>query len=197
MGRHHPYKPRDYTVGQTLLTLRTRTKLTQAELATLVGVNRRSIQHWENGEAYPKEDGLQRLIAVFLAQGVFTSGQEQVEAAQLWEQISAAAPRHLALFNAAWFARLLEEHSSTPAPARAAPTPLAPANVQDKQRVVQQAVEVYRKRVDQFGVAEPMIQPAGGPNHHSVARLVRIKKGKRSNDDSESCVSGISNDPPG
>ncbi|MEO8427144.1 MAG: protein translocase subunit SecD, partial [Verrucomicrobiota bacterium] len=35
------------------------------------------------------------------------------------------------------------------------------ANVQDKQRVVQQAVEVYRKRVDQFGVAEPMIQPAG------------------------------------
>ena len=35
------------------------------------------------------------------------------------------------------------------------------ANVQDKQRVVQQAVEVYRKRVDQFGVAEPLIQPAG------------------------------------
>src|SRR5262245_4466207 len=131
MGRHRPYQPRYYTVGQTLLTLRTRTKLTQAELATLVGVNRRSIQHWENGEAYPKEDGLQRLIAVFLAQGVFTPGQEQVEAAQLWEQISAAAPRHLALFDAAWFARLLEEHSSTPAPARAAPTPLAPANVLD------------------------------------------------------------------
>src|SRR5512138_3247302 len=75
MGRHLPYKPRNYAVGQTLLTLRSRTKLTQAELATLVGVNRRSIQHWENGEAYPKEDGLQRLIAVFLAQGVFTPGQ--------------------------------------------------------------------------------------------------------------------------
>ena len=128
MGRHHPYKPRDYTVGQTLLTLRTRTKLTQAELATLVGVNWRSIQHWENGEAYPKEDGLQRLIAVFLAQGAFTSGQEQVEAAQLWEQISAAAPRHLALFNAAWFAQLLEERLSKPASAHAAPTQLVPAN---------------------------------------------------------------------
>lgn len=31
----------------------------------------------------------------------------------------------------------------------------------DKSRIVEQAVEVLRKRVDQFGVAEPLLQPAG------------------------------------
>jgi SecD/SecF fusion protein len=35
------------------------------------------------------------------------------------------------------------------------------AEGQDRARVVEQAVEVLRKRVDRFGVAEPVIQPAG------------------------------------
>jgi SecD/SecF fusion protein len=34
-------------------------------------------------------------------------------------------------------------------------------NLQDKTRALEQAVEVLRKRVDRFGVAEPLIQPAG------------------------------------
>ena len=49
MGWHRPYKERKYAVGQQLLTLRTRAKLTQTELAGLVGVNRRSLQNWESG----------------------------------------------------------------------------------------------------------------------------------------------------
>jgi SecD/SecF fusion protein len=35
------------------------------------------------------------------------------------------------------------------------------ANLDDKTHALQQAVEVLRKRVDRFGVAEPLIQPAG------------------------------------
>ena len=46
MTEYHGYKDRKYEVGQRLLTLRHRAKLTQAELAMLVGVNRRSIQNW-------------------------------------------------------------------------------------------------------------------------------------------------------
>src|SRR6266545_3805910 len=122
MGWHRPYKERKYAVGQRLMTLRTRTKLTQTELAALVGVNRRSLQNWESGAGYPKENGLQRLIAVFLAQGVFTPGQEQEEAAQLWELVSQDAPRPLTPFDAAWFTSLL---AARPVPVAAATAPVA------------------------------------------------------------------------
>jgi class 3 adenylate cyclase/DNA-binding XRE family transcriptional regulator len=124
MGWHRSYKERKYAVGQRLMMLRTRTKLTQTELAALVGVNRRSLQNWESGAGYPREDGLQRLIAVFLAQGVFTPGQEQEEAAQLWELISQDAPRPLGLFDPAWFAGLLV---ARPVPSADA-APVAPAD---------------------------------------------------------------------
>jgi ATP/maltotriose-dependent transcriptional regulator MalT/WD40 repeat protein/class 3 adenylate cyclase/DNA-binding XRE family transcriptional regulator len=132
MGWHRPYKERRYTVGQQLLTLRTRTKLTQNELAALVGVNRRSLQNWESGAGYPREDSLQRLIAVFLSHDAFTSGQERGEAEQLWAQVSQDAPRPLALFDIAWFAQLLtarpvpdnEARAPTDAPAQTLPTGL-------------------------------------------------------------------------
>jgi hypothetical protein len=38
-------------------------------------MNRRSVQNWETGESYPKAETLQRLLALFLAQAVFTPGQ--------------------------------------------------------------------------------------------------------------------------
>ncbi len=107
MGRHRLYKERKFVVGQQLLTLRTRAQLTQAELAALAGVSRRSIQNWENGEAYPKEEGLQQLIAVFLTRSIFTVGRERAEAEALWEQVSQEAPHRLALFDAGWFTDLL------------------------------------------------------------------------------------------
>src|SRR5262249_46174392 len=111
---------------------RTRAGLTQIALAEHIGVHRRSLQNWETGESYPKAETLQRLIALFLAQGVFTVGQEAEEAAQLWEQASQDGPHSLAPFDVASFARLLAERASTPAPPRAAPAPLAPANVPNR-----------------------------------------------------------------
>src|SRR5262245_56454317 len=100
------YQDRKYEVGQQLLILRTRTRLTQADLAGSIGVNRRSIQNWEAGVSYPKEDHLQQLIAVFLKHNTFTSGHEREEAEALWEQVSQDAPRPLALFDVAWFDRI-------------------------------------------------------------------------------------------
>src|SRR5262245_39340973 len=131
MGAHRVYRERNYAFGQQLLTLRTRAALTQITLASQIGVNRRSVQKWEGGEAYPKAETLQRLLAVLLIQDVFTVGQEAEEAAQLWEQASQDAPHPLAVFDTIWFARLLSERSSTPAPAHTPPTPLAPATTLD------------------------------------------------------------------
>ncbi|MBE7550021.1 MAG: NACHT domain-containing protein [Anaerolineales bacterium] len=100
------YQDRKYEVGQRLLTLRARTRLTQTDLAGLIGVNRRSIHNWEAGAAYPKEDRLQRLIAVFLEHSAFIPGREREEAEELWEQVSQDAPRPLPLFDVSWFEQL-------------------------------------------------------------------------------------------
>src|SRR3712207_5796446 len=103
MGSHRSFKIRKYDVGNRILTLRAKAKLTQAELAGLVGVNRRSIQNWETGATYPQEDKLQNLVAVFLERGVFGVGHEREETEALWEQVREDAPHRLALFDAAWF----------------------------------------------------------------------------------------------
>src|SRR5262245_57062596 len=102
------YKNQKYEVGQRLLTLRVRTRLTQIDLAGLIGVNRRSIQKWQGGATYPKEDHLQRLIAVFLERSAFTPGREREEAEALWVQVSQYAPRPLPRFDVPWFERLLD-----------------------------------------------------------------------------------------
>ena len=113
-GSHRVYRELRYAFGRQVLTLRTRVALTQSGLAEATGVHRRSVQNWETGESYPKAETLQRLIAVFLARGLFIPGQETEEAAQLWQQASQDAPHPLAAFDAAWFARLLAAHSAMP-----------------------------------------------------------------------------------
>jgi len=128
MGAHRVYRERNFAFGQQLLALRTRAGLTQIALAEHIGVHRRSVLNWEMGESYPKAETLPHLIAVFLAQGVFTPGQEAEQAAQLWQQASQDGPHPLAAFDAASVARLLAEHSSTRVPAHPPATPLAPAS---------------------------------------------------------------------
>src|SRR5688500_13372440 len=121
MGWHGAYKPRKFEVGEQLLALRTRAKLTQAQLAVLVGASRRTIQSWEAGEAYPQEDKLRQLITVFLAKGVLTPGQEYEEGFSLWQQVSQDAGRYLAQFEEIWFATLLANHRVHNDHARSAP----------------------------------------------------------------------------
>src|SRR4026208_1045686 len=103
MGRHGPYKARKFEVGELLYSLRTRAKLTQAELARLVGVSHRSVQGWEAGTAYPQEDKLRQLIGVFLTKGALIPAQEYEEAYALWQLVSQDARRRLALFDEEWF----------------------------------------------------------------------------------------------
>src|SRR5262245_57184919 len=65
------YPIRNYAVGQYLLTLRSRARLTQSELAERIGVHRRSVQKWESSETYPTVENLRTLIAVLLPLGGF------------------------------------------------------------------------------------------------------------------------------
>lgn len=140
MSPKHSYPARNYAVGRLLFTLRSRARLTQAQLASRIGIHRRSIQKWESGESYPNADNLRNLISVWMELGVFTPGQEANEVAELWQQVSQDAPQPLPHFDQAWFARLpmprqVAAEAPTPAteasaapgsafgPAQAAPLP--------------------------------------------------------------------------
>jgi transcriptional regulator with XRE-family HTH domain len=56
------YGERDYAFGQRLLSLRMGLGLTQAALASHLGISRKAVGGWEAGEKYPKAAHLQALL---------------------------------------------------------------------------------------------------------------------------------------
>src|SRR3989454_10266233 len=96
------YGERDYAFGQRILTLRTQIGLTQAGLAQLLHVSRRTVTEWEGGLSYPKAQHLQQLIALGVQQQAFAAGREAEEIRALWH----AAHQKL-LLDEAWLAALL------------------------------------------------------------------------------------------
>src|SRR5260370_23033346 len=89
-------------LGMTLAMLRQQAKLTQRELAALIGVSNVSLQNWESSINRPKAGNLMKLIEVLLLQGIFTNGREQKEVEALWDQ----AVLNLA-FDHEWLRELL------------------------------------------------------------------------------------------
>lgn len=55
----------DYNFGNLLYELRTKSKLTQGELAIKLGVTNKAISKWENGKAKPTTDTLKKLSILF------------------------------------------------------------------------------------------------------------------------------------
>ncbi len=80
-----PYRDRDYQFGQMLLTLRIRLGLTQASLAGILGVSRRSVGDWEAGNNYPNVNHLEQLIALAIERQAFQDGHEAEEAHYIWQ----------------------------------------------------------------------------------------------------------------
>jgi transcriptional regulator with XRE-family HTH domain len=101
-----------------LLRHRGRTGLTQRELADRIGVNRRSVQEWENGSNYPGADRLEALIRALVVSGGLSAGHKAEEAQALWPAVQRDSPGTHAPFDQAWFAKLLAQRD-TPAAAAA------------------------------------------------------------------------------
>jgi len=88
-----------------LLLLNARTGLSQQGLAGLVGVSTAALRNWEAGQSKPTSQNLKRLIEIYVEYRAFAQGEEQMEAADLWE---AAQERGLKVpFDEQWFQELL------------------------------------------------------------------------------------------
>src|SRR2546421_9962860 len=86
------YGERDYAFGQSMLTLRTKLGLTQAELADRLGVSRRAGGEWELGSSYPKAEHLKQLIELAVKQQAFPAGRGAEEIRALWEAAGQKVP---------------------------------------------------------------------------------------------------------
>ena len=78
------YREPDYSFGQTVLTLRTRIGLTQANLGDLLGVSRRTVCDWEAGNTYPSPEHLTALITLAIEHQAFPGGREAEEIGVFW-----------------------------------------------------------------------------------------------------------------
>ena len=111
MSYQRRYKLKDDRFGLLTLTLRERASLKQAEVAAVLNVSLRTIQHWEGGTAYPSITNLKDLIALYLRTGSFTADHERDEAKSFWEQAAESAARRKALFDEGWFEHLLQQQA--------------------------------------------------------------------------------------
>ena len=98
------YRDRDYAFGQAVLTLRTATRLTQAEMAMQLGVSRKAVGEWEAGLTYPKAERLKALIVLALGRLAFPAGREEEEIRAFWQAAHQKVP-----IDEAWLAALLAQ----------------------------------------------------------------------------------------
>lgn len=99
------YRDHDYAFGQMMLTLRSATELTQAELASRLTVSRQSVADWEAGRKYPKANHLQAFIRVITEHGGFSAGRDVEAIRALWE-----AAHQKVLIDEIWLSRLTTQY---------------------------------------------------------------------------------------
>ena len=102
------YRDRDYAFGETMLDLRARIGLTQAGLATLLGVSRRAVADWEAGNSYPKAERLKQLITLAIQQHAFRAGHEVEKINELWRKA-----HQKVLLDESWLSDVLLHSGST------------------------------------------------------------------------------------
>ena len=103
------YDKQDYAFGQAMLTLRMKIGLTQAGLAELLGVSRKTVSRWEAGSSYPNADHLQTLLALAVSQQVFPAGHEEEEIKVFWQ-----AAHQKVLLDERWLHDLLHQQTLSP-----------------------------------------------------------------------------------
>jgi transcriptional regulator with XRE-family HTH domain len=94
---------------------RSQKKLRQRDLASLIGVETRTLQLWESGESLPGPDNLQRMIHVLLTEHLFLPEEEEQEAQRLWKAVSQVynerpgTYRLYPPFDEHWFRHLMQD----------------------------------------------------------------------------------------
>ncbi len=94
-----------------MLTVRSAIGLTQAGLAEVLGVSRRTIADWEAGSKYPKVEHLRALIVFGLEQQAFPAGEELEAIRALWK-----SSHQKVLLDESWLAGLIPAAGSAPVP---------------------------------------------------------------------------------
>ena len=105
----HQYRERDYVFANTFLTLRTTVGLTQASLATLLGVSRRAVENWEQGLTTPKAEHLTAFLELCVRHAAFTAGHEEEQIRAFWQ-----AARQKMLLDEYWLSDLLAQSAPSP-----------------------------------------------------------------------------------
>jgi transcriptional regulator with XRE-family HTH domain len=105
------YRERDYAFGQLMLTVRTKLKLTQTELAEMLGVRRRAVIDWEGGLTYPHVDHLKHFVVLAIERQAFPAGREAEEVRALWQ-----AARQKVLLDEAWLGGLQSRVAASQVP---------------------------------------------------------------------------------
>jgi predicted ATPase/DNA-binding transcriptional regulator YiaG len=102
---------------------RYRTGLTQTQLSQLLGLKSyKMVSNWELGLNLPSPLTFKKLIAIYLARGIFTKGQEREEACLLWNRVkemyemTSAGFRSFPVFDATWFDTFSQAPSQPPLP---------------------------------------------------------------------------------
>src|SRR3954452_5834351 len=128
-----PYRDRDYSFGQKMLTLRTAIGLTQADLAAMLGVSRRAVGDWEAGNKYPKAAHLKEFIAIGVARDAFPPGHEEEEVRAFWR-----TAHQKVLLDEAWLGSLQPgQHQTQASPPALTSRPMAqPEIVEQPDRMV-------------------------------------------------------------
>jgi len=158
--KRYSYRERDYAFGQHILTLRTQIGLTQAGLAELLHLSKRSVGEWEAGLSYPKAEHLKALIALAVRTSAFPAGQEAEEIQALWK-----ASHQKIFLDERWLQELLQS-TQLPALSPVAP-PVAEESDPAEQSLPQSAA---RPRVDWSGA------PAVSSFYDRVAELSRLSQ---------------------
>src|SRR3954452_15798010 len=124
-----PYRDRDYSFGQKMLTLRTAIGLTQADLAAMLGVSRRAVGDWEAGNKYPKAAHLKEFIAIGVARDAFPPGREEEEVRAFWR-----TAHQKVLLDEAWLGALLQpgQQQTQPGPPALTSMPIAQPEIAEQ-----------------------------------------------------------------
>ncbi len=100
------HQEHDYVFGQMMLSLRSDIGLTQAKLAEVLSVSRRSVADWESGHKYPKAEHLKHLIDLAFKNDAFHAEFQEAEIRILWK-----TAHQKTLLDERWLAALLSGKS--------------------------------------------------------------------------------------